>query len=354
MFLGATHRFRRPVAFISHASVDKPAVDQLVEALLAAHIDVWYSHTHIGFGDSIPEKISGGLEVSDALLVVLSVRSLASGWVKAEYESFLMDEIESGNTMVIPVRIDDCQVPPLLRRKLSLNASIKGGTLTYLEGDFTRMCHAIKGVSTQGNLSTLTSSPEMKYHASLIAMVISGVIEDFPISKVTTEHILAGREAGQMYRTIAALIDKFQDLVDQVILAVGGQRGEIDDYSHEHLARISTANRRLDAIHDDMKTLATCLTELAGDSDQLAQRFMAVSGIAVRIENAEGIASTMLQGPGPLAVADTMPREYLDEGGGMFSTYWRGEIAELNEILRDLHRYRNQLRTESARLIAEL
>ncbi|MEU6364383.1 TIR domain-containing protein [Streptomyces sp. NPDC046931] len=342
------------MAFISHATVDRPVVDQLVEALLAAHIDVWYSHTHIGFGDSIPEKISGGLEVSDALLVVLSVRSLTSGWVRAEYESFLMDEIESGSTMVIPVRIDDCQVPPLLRRKLSFNASIRKGRLTYLEEDFTRMCHAIKGVSTQGNLSTLTGSPEMKYHASLIAMVISGVIEDFPVSKVTTEHLLAGRETGQMYRTIAALIDKFQELVDQVILAVGGQGGQIDDYSPEHLARISTANRRLDVIHDDMKTLSTSLTKLAGDGDPLAQRFTAVANIAVQIENAEGIASTMLQGPGLLAVADTMPREYLDEGGGTFSTRWFNEVAELNQILRDLHRYRNQLRTESAHLIAEL
>ena len=104
--------------FISHASQDKRFVRKLVAELKKHRLNVWLDEQEIQIGDSIVSKISGGLRDSDYLVAVLSKASVASPWVQAELNSALMDQISNKGTAVLPVLIEDCDVPALLRDRL--------------------------------------------------------------------------------------------------------------------------------------------------------------------------------------------------------------------------------------------
>jgi len=104
--------------FISHSSKDKPFVRKLVEQLKSQQLNVWLDEQEIKVGDSITSKISGGLKDSDYLVAVLSKASVASPWVQAELNSALMDQISNKGTAVLPVLIEDCDIPTLLRDRL--------------------------------------------------------------------------------------------------------------------------------------------------------------------------------------------------------------------------------------------
>jgi hypothetical protein len=58
--------------FISHASEDKPYVEPLAKAFMAAEIRVWYDQTSIGWGDDIRASIDKGLLNCDYGVVVFS------------------------------------------------------------------------------------------------------------------------------------------------------------------------------------------------------------------------------------------------------------------------------------------
>ena len=62
-------------------------------------------------------KISDGLEQSDFVLVLMSEAAVASGWVEAEWMTKYWEEVGSRRVCVIPVLLEDCAIPTLLRTK---------------------------------------------------------------------------------------------------------------------------------------------------------------------------------------------------------------------------------------------
>lgn len=103
--------------FISHSSTDKPFVRDLARDLGALGHEPWLDEWEIRVGDCIVSKIESGVEDSDYVVIVLSERSVASGWVDREWKTKYWDEIEQGQTMVLPVLIEECKLPGLLRTK---------------------------------------------------------------------------------------------------------------------------------------------------------------------------------------------------------------------------------------------
>ena len=68
-------------------------------------------------GDSLIENIQKALSESSFLLVVLSINSVNSEWCKKELNAGLMRELDEKKVVIIPVLIDDCKVPILLKEK---------------------------------------------------------------------------------------------------------------------------------------------------------------------------------------------------------------------------------------------
>ena len=104
--------------FICHASEDKPFVRVLARDLKAYGVPVWFDEWALKVGDSLTEKIQEGIQSSGWLLVILSKKSVRSGWVRRELSSGLALELEKKSVYVLPVLKESCQIPLFLKDKL--------------------------------------------------------------------------------------------------------------------------------------------------------------------------------------------------------------------------------------------
>ncbi|WP_372070833.1 toll/interleukin-1 receptor domain-containing protein [Tistrella mobilis] len=112
--------------FISHASKDKPFVLRLAVGLLAKGIPVWLDKWSITLGDSLLHAIYDGLERSGFVVVVVSDAAIRSGWVNRELNAALAREEQTGRRFVIPIRIDDTNMPLKVADRLYANFATRG------------------------------------------------------------------------------------------------------------------------------------------------------------------------------------------------------------------------------------
>lgn len=103
--------------FLSHSSKDKPTILRLAIDLTHLGHSVWLDEWRILPGDSIPASITRGLEDSRFVVVALSKSSTSSNWVEKEWQSRYWDEVSSRKVSVIPILLEDCKVPTLLKTK---------------------------------------------------------------------------------------------------------------------------------------------------------------------------------------------------------------------------------------------
>jgi TIR domain len=103
--------------FLSHASADKVFVRGLAVDLTALGYRPWLDEWEILGGESIPSRISEGLEEADFVLVVLSKSSTASLWVESEWQAKYWKEISERQVFIVPLLLDDCSIPTLLAPK---------------------------------------------------------------------------------------------------------------------------------------------------------------------------------------------------------------------------------------------
>ena len=103
--------------FISHSSKDKAFVRKLVDALKKHLVEVWFDESEIKVADSLVRRISEGLKNADYLVIVLSEASVSSRWVEQELNVALTNQI-SGKGIVLPVLLEDCEIPILLSDRL--------------------------------------------------------------------------------------------------------------------------------------------------------------------------------------------------------------------------------------------
>jgi formylglycine-generating enzyme required for sulfatase activity len=104
--------------FLSHSHADKPFVRKLASDLINSGVKVWLDEAEILIGDSLIEKIGTGIEAAAFVGAVLSNTSVGSSWVKKELEIALNEEIDGKRRKVLPILIEDCEVPSFLRGKL--------------------------------------------------------------------------------------------------------------------------------------------------------------------------------------------------------------------------------------------
>lgn len=109
--------------FISHSHRDKAAVERIAERLKADGHDVWIDSQRLLPGDNILQKIEQGLAAADALIVVVSANSFRSQWVQHEFSAIAFQQISTREQRVIPVRIDQSEVPSYLASRLYIDLS---------------------------------------------------------------------------------------------------------------------------------------------------------------------------------------------------------------------------------------
>jgi hypothetical protein len=101
--------------FISHASEDKDRfVNDFATKLLKNGIDAWLDKWEMLPGDSLVDKIfEEGIKEAAAVIVVISKFSVQKPWVREELNAAFVKRINTGSKL-IPVVIDDCEVPEAL------------------------------------------------------------------------------------------------------------------------------------------------------------------------------------------------------------------------------------------------
>ena len=102
--------------FISHASEDKERFVLGFATRLREHgIDAWVDAWEILPGDSLVDKIfEEGIKNARAMIVILSNNSIDKSWVREELNAGFLKRL-SGKCRLIPVVIDECELPEALR-----------------------------------------------------------------------------------------------------------------------------------------------------------------------------------------------------------------------------------------------
>jgi hypothetical protein len=104
--------------FLSHNHADKPFVRRLAQDLQAAGVRVWLDECELRIGASLIEEIRKAIDETEYLGVILSRNSVSSSWVQREVDVAMHEEIEGKRVKVLPVVIEDCELPGFLKGKL--------------------------------------------------------------------------------------------------------------------------------------------------------------------------------------------------------------------------------------------
>ena len=103
--------------FISHSSRDKAAANRLAEELQAQDYEVWLDTREVLVGDNIVAEVYAGIADSKFMVVLLSNAACESQWVKEEFTSARMTEIENRQVIILPAKIEECEIPAPLNTK---------------------------------------------------------------------------------------------------------------------------------------------------------------------------------------------------------------------------------------------
>lgn len=104
--------------FVSYSHADKEFARKLAAQLVQHKAHIWIDEWEMHVGDSLIEKVQGAIQGATALLVLLSRHSVDSEWCKKELSAGLIRELEEKRVVVLPVLIEDCQIPMFLRDKV--------------------------------------------------------------------------------------------------------------------------------------------------------------------------------------------------------------------------------------------
>jgi hypothetical protein len=131
-----------PLLFISHGSEDKPMfVLPLAESLYRHGVRAWLDRWEIRPGDSLVSKIfDEGLGKADAFVVVLSETSVVKPWVREELNAAVVARIERSSRL-IPVRLDQVEVPNALRGTLWIDANRTPESAAQVAAQIARLIH---------------------------------------------------------------------------------------------------------------------------------------------------------------------------------------------------------------------
>jgi ATP-dependent Clp protease ATP-binding subunit ClpC len=105
--------------FLCHSSKDKPAVRDLYKRLRDLNIDPWLDERNLLPGQDWDYEIEKAVRACQVVIVCLSAHSVnKAGYLQKEIRAVLdvADEQPEGAIYVIPLKLEECEVPSRLRR----------------------------------------------------------------------------------------------------------------------------------------------------------------------------------------------------------------------------------------------
>jgi hypothetical protein len=202
-------------------------------------------------------------------------------------------------------------------------------------------------------------------------MIISGVLGDFPVHLLRDSELLHDRTLLNLYKAIETLIDRFQQLCDEilrVLLESNIQNHFYGSAGRVGPSRLPSANRKLRSIASDMRELSSSLDGILKRESALRTRLSELLQVCASISVAEDFLVINLGTPVEVSDKDTdevsrwglrtgeMPG--LDIRDNIKAPYYLGELGQqmvedFRRVLGELDVYKRDLRREAAKIVAE-
>ena len=119
-----------PHVFLSYAKEDSDNVRRTHARLQKDGLQVWMDEHDLLPGHEWESTIRGAIHTSAAFVVFLSRHAVSkTGHIQKEIREALeiMDRRPDGSVFIVPVRLDDCEVPEKLRRWQWIDIRKRGG-----------------------------------------------------------------------------------------------------------------------------------------------------------------------------------------------------------------------------------
>ena len=146
--------------FLAHASEDKDSVTALYSRLKASGFDPWLDKMDLLPGQNWQAEIPKAIKDSDVFIACLSQQSVAKqGYVQREFRMALnaMANRPPGQIFLIPVRLDDCQIPELRQEEYGISLTDYQWVNLYESDGYERL---IKGIEAGFINATKKSNPK--------------------------------------------------------------------------------------------------------------------------------------------------------------------------------------------------
>ncbi len=115
---------KTPQIFIAHASEDKPKVRELYTRLKQSGLNPWLDEKDLLPGQNWRDEIPNALRKSDFFIACLSSQSISKqGYIQREFRQALnlLAERPTGTIYLIPLKLDDCEIPDLRQNEYGIN-----------------------------------------------------------------------------------------------------------------------------------------------------------------------------------------------------------------------------------------
>src|SRR6476469_7843080 len=116
---------RRPFdAFLSHAHVDRAFVDELYRWLgQVAGLNIWYDAKKMTGGQGIGSGLQSAIEECRGMLLIASPEAISRGWVKTELEIGRVEQADSADFRIVPLRIAGADVSGIIKGQTWIEAT---------------------------------------------------------------------------------------------------------------------------------------------------------------------------------------------------------------------------------------
>lgn len=111
--------------YISYTRVDTFFVQELASHLVSRGISLLYDITNLSANFSFADTLAKAIRNSKFFILVMSPSYFKSEWAKLELELAMTSELESNKLKILPILIEDCELPPLLKSKAYLDLRSK-------------------------------------------------------------------------------------------------------------------------------------------------------------------------------------------------------------------------------------
>lgn len=159
--------------FLSHASGDRSMVRALYAKLRNENFDVWLDAENLLPGQDWELEIEKAVRAADVVLVCISKNSISkAGYVQKEMKMALdmVDYMPEGAIFIVPVRLEDCEVPARLARLQWVDLFSNDGYQRLLRA-LNRRSEMITGVSSATNTLPTMQGESNKQDDSLIKKI---------------------------------------------------------------------------------------------------------------------------------------------------------------------------------------